>query len=534
MSFVTTILDAAGGYGRGRDAAFQRGLEKQQQTDSEKAQAAQQAYDDAQIANERKRLSQDQSYQNAQLRGSGVDAQGNLIPLPPIAGQAVTPPPVNAKPEQMMAYYDALANRARDAFQKTGDPRYNTLATGYDTAGQKYAAGLYALSGVDLREQGTIPLDQARTFAERDLPARARTIAAGHDAAALQRATLQVNSREWIAKLNDSTRRDLASFNAQARYTIAQLAGAYHLRGIDEQTATQLGIADYRGQVQQYLQQERPYSSLDTVPQAPSAGFPTLNINVGGAGGGAIPAFPGGPGVPGTGGGLQPPAITTAPGTVGAADNQVIQSSIVSAKAAMAKGATPHQIRQRLNEAMQAGQITGAQRDQIVRQLGIMQQAAPPAVRQSQPLDQLHLPPINPQPAGGQASAAPFRFAAPQQQAEFTRTTPAMQSAAQVLGQFSPDVTSVMGGPHKGSAHGEGRAIDVGAFGGTSVGFNAPTWNAVMAAIASRRFQAIGTILDIVNNPVAQQWARANGVDLFEDDARTGATGNHVHFQTSS
>ena len=110
-----------------------------------------------------------------------------------------------------------------------------------------------------------------------------------------------------------------------------------------------------------------------------------------------------------------------------------------------------------------------------------------------------------------------------------------MQRAVGVLAQFAPDVTSVIGGlGHKGAAHAEGRAIDVGAFGGTSVGYNAPTWNAVMTAIASRQFQAIGTILEIVNNPVAQQWARANGVNLFEDDARTGATGPHVHFQVGA
>jgi hypothetical protein len=87
-----------------------------------------------------------------------------------------------------------------------------------------------------------------------------------------------------------------------------------------------------------------------------------------------------------------------------------------------------------------------------------------------------------------------------------------------------------MHGEHvKGSAHYDGRAVDVGAFGGTTAGFNAPTWNAIMAAIGSRQFQKIGTIAAIVNNPQAQAWAKANGVDLFDDEG----DGAHVHFQTS-
>jgi hypothetical protein len=106
-----------------------------------------------------------------------------------------------------------------------------------------------------------------------------------------------------------------------------------------------------------------------------------------------------------------------------------------------------------------------------------------------------------------------------------------MQSAFGVVAAFRPVVTSVMHDEHvKGSAHYDGRAVDVGAFGDTRVGFNTPTWNAIMTAIGSRRFEKIGTIASIVNNPAAQAWARANGVLLFLDEG----SGPHVHFQVGA
>lgn len=87
-----------------------------------------------------------------------------------------------------------------------------------------------------------------------------------------------------------------------------------------------------------------------------------------------------------------------------------------------------------------------------------------------------------------------------------------------------------MHGEHvKDSAHYEGRAVDVGAFGGTTVGFNQPTWNAIVAAIQSREFSKIGTISELVNNQTLQNLAEQNGVTLFEDEG----SGAHVHFQVN-
>jgi hypothetical protein len=123
------------------------------------------------------------------------------------------------------------------------------------------------------------------------------------------------------------------------------------------------------------------------------------------------------------------------------------------------------------------------------------------------------------------------KYANAQAQSDVPQTTPTMQSAfAHVLSLFNPTVTSVMHGGHvKDSAHYAGRAIDVGAFGGTAVGFNLPTWQAIMSAIASGKFERIGTIAAIVNNPQAQAYARSRGVLLFEDEG----SGNHVHFQVA-
>lgn len=103
-----------------------------------------------------------------------------------------------------------------------------------------------------------------------------------------------------------------------------------------------------------------------------------------------------------------------------------------------------------------------------------------------------------------------------------------MQSAFNVVAPFSPDITSVRHGGHvKGSAHYDGRAVDVGAFGNVAVGYNEPTWRAITAAIQSGQFSRIGTTAKLATNKALQAYARANGVNLFVDEG----SGPHVHFQ---
>ena len=116
-----------------------------------------------------------------------------------------------------------------------------------------------------------------------------------------------------------------------------------------------------------------------------------------------------------------------------------------------------------------------------------------------------------------------------------THVQPALaQAFSNVIERFDPTVTSVMHGHHEGPTSGPnedphyaGRAVDVGAFGGTIVGMNPQTWSAITQAIASHEFSKIGTIAAIADNPALQSFARENGVELFHDPG----TGPHVHFQ---
>ena len=111
-----------------------------------------------------------------------------------------------------------------------------------------------------------------------------------------------------------------------------------------------------------------------------------------------------------------------------------------------------------------------------------------------------------------------------------------MRSAfTSALGSLDPYITSIEHGEHvKDSAHYQGRAIDVGAFGGTAVGVNQPTVAAIVRAIVSGQFQKIGTLKALVDNPMLQRLASMYHTELFEDDERTGASGPHVHFQVSA
>lgn len=87
-----------------------------------------------------------------------------------------------------------------------------------------------------------------------------------------------------------------------------------------------------------------------------------------------------------------------------------------------------------------------------------------------------------------------------------------------------------MSGPHvPGSAHFDGRALDVGSIAGQVVGFNRATWDFVVQAIQRGGLSRIGTLAAIVNNPAMRAFAKAHGVDLFEDEG----TGPHLHLQVS-
>jgi len=114
---------------------------------------------------------------------------------------------------------------------------------------------------------------------------------------------------------------------------------------------------------------------------------------------------------------------------------------------------------------------------------------------------------------------------------QLMQATPALQQTMQIVAMATPQavVTSVISGPHKGSAHGEGRAVDIAPQ--FTLGFNEKTWNAIVKLVLSGRVEAIGTEGSIANNDLAKQWCAQHGVALFQDDVTTGATGSHIHIQ---
>ncbi|MDB5094139.1 MAG: hypothetical protein JWO85_2240 [Candidatus Eremiobacteraeota bacterium] len=110
-----------------------------------------------------------------------------------------------------------------------------------------------------------ITLLKAQAKATADLPARARAIAAGHDQAAWQRATAQINSRAEIAQ-----------YNGVLRTNLAQLAGAYHLQGMDYAAATRAAVDQYNQLQSDYRQQMTPAAQLTRDPNAPAPQMPQL------------------------------------------------------------------------------------------------------------------------------------------------------------------------------------------------------------------------------------------------------------------
>lgn len=111
------------------------------------------------------------------------------------------------------------------------------------------------------------------------------------------------------------------------------------------------------------------------------------------------------------------------------------------------------------------------------------------------------------------------------------RVSPALAQGIGYLSNLDVRITSLISGPHRGAAHGEGRAVDVDQFGGVDVGVNESTIRGIVAAVRSGRFKRIGTIVPLVK--ALAPWAAQNGVQMFYDDKPPygHATGNHVHFE---
>jgi hypothetical protein len=95
---------------------------------------------------------------------------------------------------------------------------------------------------------------------------------------------------------------------------------------------------------------------------------------------------------------------------------------------------------------------------------------------------------------------------------------------------FDPLVTSATEGKHvKNSAHYAGKAIDIGAINGVTVGDNPATFNALLDIIEKGGVKKIGTTKGLAGRRDLQQWAQQHGVELFIDEG----TGPHIHAEVS-
>ena len=228
MSFFTALLDAAGGFGAGRQQRLQNQQDQQRL-------ASETAYQNAQIEEEKARTATETK--NAQLGAAeqGYD-YGTLKPLP-LTGKYTKIPP--------NATYDQIATIAAQNYAQAVQQNDQQGIETWGKAAATIPRGYGEVTNAQFTAGPKTALTEAQTRAMNDLPARAREIARGHDAAALTRAgMLMANSRY------------LAQYNYGARWNLAQLAGAYRLQGYDENNAARAAIADYEGQIRVQLGNE--------------------------------------------------------------------------------------------------------------------------------------------------------------------------------------------------------------------------------------------------------------------------------------
>lgn len=283
MAF-TAALSYLSGVGRAKQTAADQTLrsreveqqheDRQQQLDQQKQEFDEtHSYNQAQLEMQRSKFAMD-------TRASGIDPNtGQPLPPPVLPKQLTQIVPLNkgrggAPGPQDNANHDlALA----DYYDSIGRPdlaaERRQTATQYGLGAQRMAAA--GLSGARTTEtlEGKLPLDRsqatlddAKAAAERDLPARAREIAAGHDQGAWQRASAQIASHQLIA-----------GYQGQTRVYLAQLGGAFMLKGKGADEAARAAIADYNGRVRGYLAKQKAQAALPTDAQTgTSQPFPTL------------------------------------------------------------------------------------------------------------------------------------------------------------------------------------------------------------------------------------------------------------------
>jgi hypothetical protein len=317
MGGITALLGYLGGRGQAREHRREEdaaSADRQAQLAAqERYQTAMQDYQNREL-DERRRVDDATIAQNAATAGiDPVTGQVRRVAIPPSLQQIVphnrgkTLDPITtatarvnhftdlattARQQGALQDADFYAAAARDAALNLG-----TLESAAYKAGPQTDLARANINFLDARtvtEQQRPALLKAQTLALRDLPARARQIAAGHDAASLQRAMMEIQNRT-----------ELAHFNANVRVGIAHLAAAYRVSGQDVSNAIRLGIADMTNSTKLYLAQTDPHR-LILGGGDPSAPAPSGGIDIGqvvslvNAIRGQQTGAPGAPGAPGT------------------------------------------------------------------------------------------------------------------------------------------------------------------------------------------------------------------------------------------
>jgi len=270
MGFLATVLEGYAGYQRGRDNAYQRGLEQQ------KSQQAQE-----QIDIERQRAADEATYQHGELAAQGLGPDGKVAPLPVVPGAKVVPPPVGAKgaaptSEQWLSYYEQQSAQVLAAYQATGDPRLLQELNALSTAAQKYTmGGLNIDKGQDIT-QGDIPLKQAQAklaLAKTDYTRSWKQRLQMQLSAVMQRVGAQQAGAMQRAQASAASRLSASRYSTDARAAIAMQTALNVASRQDEGQAFQAAKAEYDQAMKTYDQQLGAYNrgELTAPPVQPQA-----------------------------------------------------------------------------------------------------------------------------------------------------------------------------------------------------------------------------------------------------------------------
>lgn len=261
MAFLSGLLGYENGQGKGQHDAYLNALARD---DDQKALIAEQKRWDAEQATRQQQadaVTAKNTADTAQFSRDREFEQGLRMPW------NWSKMPDADKASYLQKRQTAALQAGDTDVAKSSQDAINGIALGTQREASAAFTGGARTRNVDSAtavNQHRLGLIDAQAAAARDLPARVREVAAGHDAASLQRAELQISSRK-----------ELAIYSAGVRAQLIPLAAAYRLQGIDETNSTRLAIADFNGRVQVYRSQTDPRRELLSDGTQPPAVDPT-------------------------------------------------------------------------------------------------------------------------------------------------------------------------------------------------------------------------------------------------------------------